>query len=225
MPDRSAVFDSPELEAAFLGVVDREGKIAAALEDLGPVAGHDVMLLDAGRGHLAHELSSVGARVLAVPLPDPTDEAAAVALIGELPAESADTVVVPWSELALPGSAFIAAADRLLRPRGKLLLIHDYGRDEVWSLWPDRRNRVVEWSHRRGPFLGDEFRVRVIHSRWAFESMEQARTLLVAGFGERGAELADGMKRLHLEYRVAVYHRWALAARVLVRFDDEATTD
>jgi hypothetical protein len=209
MPDLSVAFHRPELEEAFLGVVDVEGKLIAALEDLGPVSDRDVVLLDAGRGFLERQLTAIGSRVNAVAFPDPLDEAAALARVAELPAGEADAVIVPWSELAVPGSRFIAQAQRLLRPRGRLLLMHDYGRDDVWGLWPERRDRAVAWSQRRGPFLGDEFRVRVIHCWWTFKSAEQARELLTAGFGPPGVELADRMKRLRLEYQVAVYHRWA----------------
>jgi hypothetical protein len=225
MPDLSIEFHTPELEEAFLGVVDVEGKLMAALEDLGPVSDRDVVLLDAGRGFLERQLTAIGARVKAVAFPDPLDESAALARVDELPAGEADTVVVPWSELAVPGSRFIAQAQRLLRPRGRLLLIHDYGRDDVWGLWPERRDRAVAWSQRRGPFLGDEFRVRVIHCWWTFKSAEQARNLLTAGFGPLGVELADRMKRLRLEYQVAVYHRWAPASEAAEPADAAAASD
>ena len=49
MPDLSAALPTTELEAAFLGVVDVEGKLIAAREDLGPVAGRDVVVLSRHR--------------------------------------------------------------------------------------------------------------------------------------------------------------------------------
>jgi SAM-dependent methyltransferase len=208
MPDLAAL-PTTELEDAFLGVVDVEGKLAAALENLGPVADRDVVLLDAGRGRRERHLAEIGARVTAVTFPDPRDESAALARLAELPVGEADAVIVPWSELATPGSAFIAEAERLLRPGGRLLLVHDYGRDDVWGLRPDLRARQVDWSQRRGPFLGAGFRIRVIHCWWTFESAEQARHLLAAGFGQPGVELADQMKRPRLEYQIAIYHRSA----------------
>ena len=211
MPDLAAL-PTTELEEAFLGVVDVEGKLAAALENLGPVADRDVVLLDAGRGRRERHLAEIGARVTAVTFPDPRDESAALARLAELPVGEADAVIVPWSELATPGSAFIAEAERLLRPGGRLLLVHDYGRDDVWCLRPDLRARQVDWSHRRGPFLGAGFRIRVIHCWWTFESTEQARHLLAAGFGQPGVELADQMKRPRLEYQIAIYHRSAPVA-------------
>jgi hypothetical protein len=212
MPDLSAALPTTELEEVFLRVVDVEGKLTAALEGLGPVAGRDVILLDAGRGYRLRQLTEIGARVTPVTFPDPRDEDAALGVLADLPAAGADAVVVPWSELATPGSAFVAAAERLLRPGGKLLLIHDYGRDDVWSLRPDLRDRQVEWSQRRGPFLGVGFRVRVIHCWWTFESIEQARELLEAAFGEAGVGVANRMKRPRLEYQVAIYHRSVAAA-------------
>jgi hypothetical protein len=209
MPDLSAALPTTDLEEAFLSRVDVEGKLTAALEDLGPVSGRDVVLLDAGRGFRERQLAEIGARVTAVSFPDPANEVDVLARLAELPAGDADAVVASWSELATPGSRFITAAESLLRPGGRLLLVHDYGRDDVWNLLPDRRERLVEWSQRRGPFLGAGFRVRVIHCWWTFESVEEARELLVAGFGDLGAAVADTMRRPRLEYQVAIYHRSA----------------
>jgi hypothetical protein len=207
MPDLSAVLPAVEPEEVFLRVVDVEGKLTATLEDLGPVVARDVVLLDAGRRFRVRQLAEIGARLTAVPFPDGCDEATAVSLIAALPPGEADVVVVPWSEHAVPGSAFIAAAESLLRPGGRLLLVHDYGRDDVWLLWPQLRDRHVEWSQRRGPFLGAGFRIRVIHCWWTFDSIEQARDLLGGAFGEAGLEVAGRLKRSRLEYQIAIYHR------------------
>lgn len=209
MPDLATALPTTELEEALLGVVDVEGKLTAALEDLGPVACRDVVLLDAGRGFHERQLAEIGARVTAVAFADPRDESAALVQLEQLPTAEADAVIVAWSELATPGSAFIVAAERLLRPDGRLLVIHDYGRDDVWGLRPDRRSRLVDWSKRRGPFLSAGFRIRVIHCWWTFESVDQARDLLASGFGKVGVELADLMKRPRLEYQIAIYHRSA----------------
>ncbi len=203
MPDLSLALPSAELEEAFLRVVDVEGKVPAALESLGPVIDRDVAVLDSGRGFLARQLAEFGARVTAVPFPAP--DAALADLAGR--SRSLDAVVVPWSEMATPASSFIADASRLLRPGGRLLIVHDYGRDDVWALRPLDHERLVAWSQRGGPFLGTGFRVRVIHCWWTFASVEQARELLGVGFGALGLELAERIKRPKLEYNVAVYHR------------------
>ncbi len=219
MPDLSADLPTTELEEAFLGVVDIEGKLLAALDGLGPVCGRDVVLLDAGPGNLQRRLTECGARVTAVAFADRGDPDRAIAELAALPGGEADVVLVPWSELAVPDSIFLAVAERLLRPGGRLMLVHDYGRDDVWSLWPERRDRLLLWSQRRGPFLRAGFRVRVIHCWWTFESVEHARDLLVAGFGESGAAVATLMKRPRLEYQVAIYHRAAAVPASGSEFD------
>jgi SAM-dependent methyltransferase len=211
MPDLPSVLASAELEASFLRVVDVERKVLAALDALGPIVDRDVLVLDAGSGNLARALAALGARTLAVAFGPAADGAvdadAAVAAVSDLAPSSADVVVIPWSELATPGSPLIEAAERVLRPAGRLLLVHDYGRDEVWGLRPDLQQRLVDWSYRKGPFLSAGFRVRVIHCWWTFESPEQAREMLAAAFGQTGLDLAERMKRQRLEYQVAVYHR------------------
>lgn len=207
MPDLSAALPTTELEDAFLGVVDVEGKLITALAGLGDIAGRRVILLDSGRGLRARQLAAAGAQVAELAFADPLDAPAVRDAIAALPGGEADAVIAIWSQLATPGSAFVTEAERLLSPSGRLLLVHDYGRDDVWSLWPERQARQVEWSQRRGPFLGAGFRVRVIHCWWTFESIEQARELLGAGFGEPGLKLAETMKKPRLEYQIAIYHR------------------
>ena len=209
MPDLAWTPPTPELEEAFLGAVDREGKVPAALEELGPLSNRDVLLLDGGDGVWERRLAELGARVTPLSLANRSAEAEAVAALAALSPGSFDVVLAPWSELAVPGSPVIAAAAALLRPKGRLLILHDYGRDDVWGLWPDRRERLLAWSHRKGPFLGRGFRVRVIHCRWTFDSADQAEALLGAAFGDRGVQMAGSMKRLWLEYKVAIYHCWA----------------
>jgi SAM-dependent methyltransferase len=174
------------------------------------VIGREVVVLDCGDGERARQLAEFGARVTAVQMPaSDADLVELIRRLSELPAGGADVVVALWSDLATPGSPFIADAMRLLRPGGRLLIVHDYGRDDVWRLRPDSCAELVAWSQRNGPFLGDGFRIRVIHCWWTFDSLEQARELLGGAFGEAAVEVADRMKRPRLEYNVAVYHRSA----------------
>src|ERR1035437_9135721 len=191
MPDLSMEMPCASLDEAFAGVVDREGKIPAALEELGPVIGQEVVVLDCGRGKRARQLEEFGARVTAVEMA--ASETVLVELmrrLSELPEGGADAVVVFWSDLATPGSPFIADAMRLLRPGGRLLVVHDYGRDDVWRLRPDVCAERVAWSQRNGPFLGAGVRIRVIHCRWTFDSEGEApRAGAGAPEGEAGSRL------------------------------------
>lgn len=180
--------------------MDREAKIPGALESLGSIAGRDVLLLDGSSVWTVDRLAESGARVT----PIASDSLAATNPL--LAVGSADVLVVAWSAFRGPTPAELAAAERLLRPGGRLLVIHDYGRDDVSRLVGDRPE-YGDWTRRDGPFLGNGFKVRVIHAWWTFDTLEQARRFLVDAFGTTGEQLGAELTRPRLSYNVAVYHR------------------
>ena len=206
MTDLPAALPSRSLEEAFIEVVDIEGKLIAALEDLGPIADRDVILLDAGNGVRARLMAEIGARVTSVTLTPEADEDEALDRMALLPQGQADAVVALWSQFAVPGSAFVAAAEKLLRPTGRLLLVHDYGRDDVWNLRPDQRARQVEWSQRRGPFAYWRHRHR-------FEPTARGTTLMTdeveyaLPLGWLGELIAGGAVRARLQRMFDYRHR------------------
>jgi hypothetical protein len=129
-----------------------------------------------------------------------------------LPRGLADAVVSCWAGFrggSPDTEAQIREAELVLRPGGRLLVIHDYGRADVSLLLDDEARELdqVAWSRRDGWFLVHDFKLRVLHCWWTFETVEQAHDLLVQGFGPAGTLVAQGMRRPRLEYKVAVYHR------------------
>jgi hypothetical protein len=171
----------------------------AALEALGPVASRDVVVVDLTGGPILEGLTRAGARIVRASSASPLRIEAGDA--------SADAVIGLWSAFRGVEPADVAEVDRVLRPGGRHLVVHDYGRDDVSRLYPADRPEYGAWSHRFGPFLGGGFRVRVVHCFWEFETQEAATDFLVAGFGEAGATVAATLKRPRLSYNVAVYHR------------------
>lgn len=188
----------PDLEPAFVAALDRAGKVVAALDALGPIVDRDVVVIDATGGPFVGGLTALGARLTHVasasPLRIPAGEA------------SIDVVVGLWSAFRGVDGRDIAEVDRVLRPGGRHLVVHDYGRDDVSGLFGDRPEYGA-WSHRAGPFLAGGFRVRVVHCFWEFESQDVTTEFLAAAFGEAGAALAGTLKRPRLSWNVAVYHR------------------
>ncbi len=187
-----------ELDAArasrLARALDVEGKIPRALESLGPVAGRDVLLLDGpADGIRARQLGDLGARV-------------AVGGLGDAATDSADVVVSCWGAFCGVEPAEVTAAERVLRPDGRLLVVHDYGRDDVSRLRGDRPEYGA-WSRRDGPFLRDGFKIRVLHCFWTFDSVEDGRSFLTDAFGADGEAVGAGMTRQRITYNVAVYHR------------------
>jgi hypothetical protein len=178
-------------------VLDVEGKIPRALQALGPVEGRDVLLVDGAAGLRARQLEELGARVEHIGSP------------GELaarPPESADVIVGWWSTFRGVVGEDIAAVDRVLRPEGRLLVVHDYGRDDVSRLRGEQPEYGT-WTRRDGPFLGGGFRIRVLHCWWTFASIDEAKSFLGAAFGAAGAAISANLKRPRLSYNVAIYHR------------------
>ena len=194
LPVSLSVDLAPRLAAAL----DVEGKIARALEALGPVAGRDVLLVDAEGSAVAAAVAELDARLIHVPLTSPLRLDAADA--------SVDVVIGLWSAFRGVHAADLAEVDRVLRPGGRLLAVHDYGRDDVSQLFADRPE-YGDWGRRNGPFLRGGFLVRVLHAWWAFESMPAMTSFLAEAFGERGVTLAAGLTRPRLSYKVAIYHR------------------
>ena len=200
---RASVADLPfepansELAGRLLGSLDVEGKIPRALEALGPVGGRDVILLGGGSAR-ARQLEEIGARVTSV-----VDDRA-----GQIrrPDDSADALVSYWSGFRSSSPGELDEADRVLRHAGRLLVVHDYGRDDVSRLRGDLPE-YGSWSRRNGWFLNNGFRIRVVHCFWTFESMEVAATFLVEVFGAAGATVLATLKRPRLSYNLAVYHR------------------
>jgi hypothetical protein len=178
--------------------LDAEGKILRGIDALGPVADRDVLLVDGAGSPIARGIEALGARV--------RHHKPAAPFATDLPDGSMDVVLGLWSAFRGVDAAEQAEADRILRPGGRLLAVHDYGRDDVSRLFHDRPEYGA-WSHRNGPFLAAGFRVRVLHCFWTFESQEATTAFLVDAFGPPGAEVASTLKRPRLSYNVAIYHR------------------
>jgi SAM-dependent methyltransferase len=197
MADLPLQLDDAELARQLAAALDVEGKIPAALASMAPVAGRSVALVGGGEVRAA-QLAALGAIVTQLDWDGD----------GRLPIGDGtfDSVVSCWSGFREPTAAELAEVDRVLGPGGRLLIVHDYGRDDV-SLLHGERPEYGAWSRRNGPFLGRGFRIRVLHCWWTFPGVEEAAAFLEVAFGEAGAALAVGLRRPRLSYNVAIYHR------------------
>jgi len=112
-----------ELERSLVRALDRAGKLVAALDALGPIADRDVLVVDATGGPIIDGLVAAGARLTSTPAPKSFELA--------VPDASADVVLGLWSAFRGVDRAQLAEVDRVLRPGGRHLAVHEYGRDDV----------------------------------------------------------------------------------------------
>ncbi len=187
------------LEPAFLAAFDPPGKLVATLDALGPTKDRDVLVVDAAHGPVVDGLRDGGARIVS--------QAASKPLGLDAADGSVDVVLGLWSAFRGVDRREMAEVDRVLRPEGRVLVVHDYGRDDVSRLYAADRPEYGAWSHRFGPFLSGGFRVRVVHCFWEFEDQAAVAGFLGGAFGAAGEAVAATLKRPRLSYNVAVYHR------------------
>jgi hypothetical protein len=188
----------PQLAERLAAALDVDGKIPRALDALGPVADRDVLLLDGTDGIRARQLRELGGRVAYAGV----DPSARI----DAPDASADVLISLWGPFLGVDATERAEAARVLRPDGRVLIVLDYGRDDVARLRGDRPE-YGRLSRRGGPLLEGGCRVRVVHCFWTFATMDDAKSFLGDAFGPTGRKMAKELKRPRLAYNVAVYHR------------------
>ena len=82
------------------------------------------------------------------------------------------------------------AAQSLSATRWELIVVHDYGRDDLTPLEADAdaESRRIDWSRPKGWFLTRGFKIRVLHCWLTFESMEEASAVLGRAFDREESE-------------------------------------
>ena len=191
----------PGLQARLAEVFDVEGKLRSALQALGRIEGSDVVVVG-GEGRCAASLRELGGRVTTCP----------TSAIRSLPAGSADAAVSCWDGLDVQGATTerrIGALARTLRSGGRLLIVADYGRDDVDRLRTvaDPAAHYAALRRRDGWFAAQGFKIRVIHGRWTFDTVEDAGFFLEEAFGEAGRQLAAELRHPRVSHKIVVYHR------------------
>ena len=200
MADLPFQLEAP-LAQRLRAAADLEGKIPHALEALGPLAGRRVGFIDVPDGPLLDVLRGPASESLSIPAAGPFRI--------DRPDGSLDAVLSLWSAFRGVDPRDLAEVDRVLAPEGRLLIVHDYGRDDVCGLGEPDAPEYGTWSRREGPFLrGGGFKIRVLHCFWTFSTLDEAQAFLAEAFGERGAAVAATLRRPRLAWNVAIYHRW-----------------
>jgi len=208
VPDLPFIPSDPAEAARVASAFDPDNKILAAIDALAPLHGRRVVLLGQAPA-LAARLAERGAEVTSA-------QAAISAAVSPihtatgLPDRSADIMIAPWSGFdGAADAAELAEAERILVPgSGRLLLLQDYGRDDLTpARGAERTAHLVARSRRDGWLLGNGFRVHVIHTWWRFADPAEAADVLRGALGAAAEPVIAGLRRPAVAHNVAIYHR------------------
>jgi hypothetical protein len=209
VPDLPIVPADSTQAARVLSVFDTEAKIVRAILDLAPVEGRRVVLL--GRApRLAARMRAAGAAAVSIVNPVAAAGAGPSFASTRLPDHAADVVIATWVGFdGVRDAAELAEAERILAPgSGRLLLLKDYGRDDLTAVrGPERTAHLVARSRRDGWLLRSGFRLHVIHAWWRFADLDEAGEVLRAALGTAGEPLVAGLRRPAVAHNVSIYHR------------------
>jgi SAM-dependent methyltransferase len=205
-------------------VIDPERRVLEALERIVPLSGKRIADIGTGIGHYPMLLARRTARTYGIEArPDLLEAARSRADASHqpnirivegggatLPLRDAAVDVVLSGEIE-PDDRWLPAIDealRVLRPKGRLVVIGYYGRDDMASLLDPA---VVEQARhatqrRTGWWLRHGFKIKVVHSRFDLQDEATALELLPRLYGDRGRAFLEAPHGLSLRMRLGLYH-------------------
>jgi len=214
-PDQNELFD------LMAKALDPEQAITAAMYALAPIK--DRVLLDVGAGtgdrtlryaELAAHVFALEPAPAALPLLRDRIASSGVSNVTVVPAgaeaiplgdKRVDVAYATWSYFFGPGSdPGLEEVERVIRPGGDLVIVQNYGHDELSRFWAADENECETWP----PWFAERgFTCEVVDTVWRFRSLDEALAVLEFLWGEPARRYALEHSRPQFGYRVAVYHR------------------
>jgi ubiquinone/menaquinone biosynthesis C-methylase UbiE len=201
--------------------IDPEERIPAAMQTIAPIEDRVLLDVGAGVGDRAILYARLAAHVFALE-PDPD---ALPILRGRIKSSQAENVtVVPGGAEAIPledNCADVAYAtwayffgagsepglqevERVVRPGGDLVVVQNYGHDELSRFWAPMERECEYWP----PWFAEHgFSCQVVDTTWRFHSQDKALAVLEFLWGEQARAYVLEHNRLEFDYKVAIYHR------------------
>jgi len=201
--------------------VDPEGCIPAAMQAVAPIEDRVLLDVGAGVGDRTILYAQLAAQVYALE-PDPTVlpilrgriKSAGVSNTTVVPASAdaipleddlVDVACATWAYFFGPGSEpGLREVDRVVRPGGDLIVVQNYGRDDLAQAWTSQEAQCEAWP---AWFAEQGFACQVVDTVWRFGSPDQGLAVLEFLWGERARAYALEADKVEFEYKVAVYHR------------------
>jgi SAM-dependent methyltransferase len=213
--------DEKELFNLMNQALDPEHAITAAMYRRAPIEDRVLLDVGAGTGDRTIPYAELAAHVFALEpapaaLPVLRDRIASsgapnvtVVPAGAetIPLEDncADVMYSTWSYFFGPGSEpGLLEVERVVRPGGELVIVQNYGHDELSRFWASTESECESWP----PWFAKKgFDCEVVDTLWRFRTQDEALAVLEFLWGESARRYVLEHDRVQFGYRVAIYHR------------------
>jgi ubiquinone/menaquinone biosynthesis C-methylase UbiE len=214
-PDQLTLFE------LMTQAIDPEQRIPAAMQATAPLEGRKLLDVGAGVGDRTIVYARVACHVYALE-PDPkalpilrgrikSSGATNVTVVPggaeSIPLEdtSVDVAYATWACFFGPGSeAGLHEVERVVRSGGDIVVVQNYGHDELAAFWPSSEAECETWP----PWFEEQgFACQVVDTVWRFQTIDEALAVLEFLWGERARDYVLAQDKVEFGYKVAVYHR------------------
>jgi SAM-dependent methyltransferase len=210
-----------ELLTLMTQAIDPEERISSAMQAAAPIA--DRLLLDVGAGvgdrtilyaRLAEHVYALESNPTALPILRGRVKSSMASNVTIIPAsteaiplddDSLDVAYATWAYFFGPGSEpGLREVERVIRPGGDILVVQNYGHDELACIWTPSEAECETWPTW---FEEQGFRCQVVDTFWRFDGPDEALAVLEFLWGERARAYVLETGKTQFGYKVAVYHR------------------
>ena len=210
-----------ELFELMTQAVDPQECVAAAMQAAAPLEGRKLLDIGAGVGDRTIVYARLAGHVYALE-PDPralpilrgriksAGETNVTVVPGSAEAiplddDTVDVAYATWACFFGPGSeAGLHEVERVVRPGGDIVVVQNYGHDELSEFWLAQESECEAWP----PWFQEQgFACQVVDTVWRFRTIDEALGVLEFLWGEQARDYVLMHDKVEFGYKVAVYHR------------------